>query len=77
MMLISLPVEIFRSTLYTLCVTRPYTNKPQEEKQLGVDHDPEHEDVDHGDVKHPMLLYIPWQLVVPHQPAGKQHEQKL
>jgi hypothetical protein len=24
-----------------------------------------------------VLLYILWQLVVPHQPGGKQHEQKL
>ena len=24
-----------------------------------------------------MLLHILWQLVVPYQPAGKQHEQKL
>jgi hypothetical protein len=53
------------------------TNKPQKDKQLGVDHDPEHEDVDDEDVVHPMLLCILWQLVVPHQPGGKQHEQKL
>ena len=54
-----------------------HTNKPQKEKQLGVDHDPEHEDVDDEDVVHPMLLYILWQLVVPDQPGGKQREHKL
>lgn len=47
------------------------------EKQLGVDHDPEDEDVDDEDVVHPMLLCILWQLVVPYQPASKQHEHKL
>ena len=35
---------------YTLCDSL-HTNKPQKEKQHGVDHDPEHEDVDDEDEK--------------------------
>ena len=79
-----LPLQAKNIIQRTLCVTPrqlhtndKVTNKPQKEKQLGVDHDPEHEDVDDEDVVHPMLLCILWQLVVPHQPGGKQHEQKL
>jgi hypothetical protein len=47
------------------------------EKQLGVDHDLEHEEDEDEDVVHLMLLYILWQLVVPDQPGGKQREHKL